>query len=246
VHEVIISRGYWLFDTPCCQELWEAVLGADANKSGFRGGRRPVETVDWHDAVRFSKELNKLKKGLNLRLPREAEWEYACRAGTAGSRYGKLEDVAWYDGNSGKVTHDVGQLVANAWGLHDMLGNVWEWCLDGQRDYTEASLTDPDGGSGARRVIRGGGWLDDARGVRAASRDANHAGYRFFDLGFRCLSSEMEEEGAEQVEQGRSGAKQSEGGAEQASPASARKPGLFGEITKRLRKAISRKPKKKK
>ena len=193
------------------------MLGADANKSGFRGGRRPVETVNWHDAVRFSKELNKLKKGLNLRLPTEAEWEYACRAGKAESRYGKLEDVAWYDGNSGKVTHDVGQLVANAWGLHDMLGNVWEWCLDGQRYYTEASLTDPDGGSGAGRVVRGGSWYEVARDVRAAIRYAYHAGDRYGALGFRCLSSEMEEEGAEQVEQGRSGAKQSEGGAEQAS-----------------------------
>ncbi|HEX4612904.1 MAG TPA: formylglycine-generating enzyme family protein [Urbifossiella sp.] len=213
-HEVVISRGYWLFDTPCCQDLWEAVLGAKANESRFRGPRRPVENVSWDEAVAFTERLNARVSGLNVRLPREAEWEYACRAGTTGARYGALDAIAWQRGNSQDQTHEVGLLAANPWGLYDMLGNVWEWCQDNRRVYRNRAVVDPDGGSGAGRVIRGGGWYNAARYARAADRSWNAPEVRSDSLGFRCLSSGREEK-AEPDGSGRSGA-------EQASRASAR------------------------
>jgi formylglycine-generating enzyme required for sulfatase activity len=215
VHEVTIRTGFWLFATPCCQDLWEAVLGAKANESRFRGPRRPVESVTWEAAVSFAESLSALVPGLSLRLPREAEWEYACRAGTTGARYGELEKVAWHDGNSADETHDVGLLAANPWGLFDMLGNVWEWCVDGPRDYSREPATDPVGSSGAGRVIRGGSCHYPARLARAAYRGWRAPVSRLDYLGFRCLSSGREEK-AEPDGFGRSGA-------EQSSRASARK-----------------------
>ena len=202
-HEVVISRGYWLFDTPCCQDMWEAVLGTEANQSHFRGARRPVENVSWDEAVRFTEKLNELIRGLGIRLPREAEWEYACRAGILESRYGALDEAAWYDKNSGNESHDVGRKLPNGWGLYDMLGNVWEWCLDGTRDYSTDHITDPDGGRSAGRVIRGGSWAHPARSTRAAFRTWRQSDVRDSHLGFRCLSSGMEEQ-KEQIEQGES------------------------------------------
>ena len=132
-HLVRISRGFWMFDTPCTQELWEAVMGE--NPSYFRSPTRPVEQASWEDCLKFFRQMNGLVEGLNLSLPSEAQWEYACRAGCAtrypfGDEEDRLGDHAWYVENSGGETHSVGQKLPNAWGLHDMLGNVWEWCLD--------------------------------------------------------------------------------------------------------------------
>ncbi len=220
-HEVIISRGYWLFDTPCTQALWEAVMGE--NHSRFKSPDRPVENVDWNQVQRFIERMNSRVPGLDLVLPSEAQWEYACRAGTQTATYAGdllirgelngpvLNPIAWYGGNSGVEfelnegenssnwpnkqfphkkagTHPVGLKDPNFWGLYDMLGNVFEWCQDGLRDYGEALATDPVGSLavGAERVVRGGSWVNDARYERAAFRGQFHPDKRGDLLGFRC------------------------------------------------------------
>jgi formylglycine-generating enzyme required for sulfatase activity len=194
---VTISRGFWLFDTPCTQELWQAVMGE--NPSRFKGAQRPVETVSWEDCQKFHRRLGELCPGLALTLPTEAEWEYACRAGSEAATYagdGSLGEIAWFSGNAGGETHPVGELRPNRLGLHDMLGNVWEWCRDhAGRKYDREQVTDPlheTGVSSAFRVFRGGSWGNSARYVRAACRFGDHPGFRDFSLGFRCSSSGSE------------------------------------------------------
>ena len=189
-HEVRLTKGYWLFDTPCTQALWRAVM--DDNPSGFQGEDRPVENVSWADCQGFIERLNAQLPELGLRLPTEAQWEYACRAGTETARYAEnLDTIAWYAENSGSETHAVGQLQPNAWGFYDMLGNVDEWCDDGRRDYTEETQVDPVGSTDADadRVIRGGGWRDSSQYVRAAYRGWGPPGVAGGLLGFRCASS---------------------------------------------------------
>ncbi len=198
-HEVVLTRGFFLAETECTQGQWEAVMGG--NPSYFKGSERPVEKVSWEEAVEYCRKLTAkqraegiLPDGWEWRLPTEAEWEYAARAGTTGARYGKLDTIAWRDGNSGKQTQPVKQKTANAWGLYDMMGNVWEWCSDWYGGYPTGSVTDPTGpssGSGrVIRVIRGGGWRYDARFARSAGRDRCGSDIRYNDLGFRpALSS---------------------------------------------------------
>ncbi len=169
---ITVTHGYWLADTPCTQALWVAVMGR--NPSCFKGSLRlPVENVSWADAQSFLAKLNAQVPGLNAGLPTAAQWEYACRATSTEPRYGDLDEIAWYEGNSEGRTHEVGQKLANGWGLHDMLGNVWEWCAD------------RSGLSGQDRAIRGGSWFSIARLVRAASRLADEPGSRNGDQGFR-------------------------------------------------------------
>jgi len=196
-HLVTIPEGFWLGDTPVTQAMWEAVMGD--NPSRFKGARRPVENVTWEDCQRFCARLDERVRSFGARLPREAEWEYACRAQTTTARYSDvlkadgrpatLDDIAWYRKNSGRETHPVGQKLANAWGLHDTLGNVWEWCMDSMRDYSSEPQRDPgshaSGTAGEDRVFRGGSWSVEARRVRAACRLAYEPGYRFGDLGLR-------------------------------------------------------------
>jgi formylglycine-generating enzyme required for sulfatase activity len=189
-HWVTISHGFWMFDTPCTQAFWEAVTGE--NPSQFKGPQRPVEQVGWNDCHEFIEGLNQRIAGLDLRLPTEAEWEYTCRAGNPGARYGVLDEVAWYGKNSGDSTHDVAEKQPNVWGLYDMLGNVYEWCEDhAWGEYTADAAVDPRQfiDDGAARVIRGGSWGYGARNVRAAYRSGNRPGNRWSNLGFRCLSS---------------------------------------------------------
>jgi formylglycine-generating enzyme len=192
-HRVHLTKGFWLFDSPCTQALWHAVMGN--NPSSFTGKGReehPVERVNWEDCQKFMVKLNALFPGLELRLPTEAEWEYACRAGTTAARYAEdLDAIAWYSRNSKEETHPVKQKQPNAWGVYDMLGNVDEWCHDGRRDYTAESVADPLGPTtaGADRVFRGGDWGGDARDVRAACRYWSRPGSRYDGLGFRCASS---------------------------------------------------------
>jgi formylglycine-generating enzyme required for sulfatase activity len=206
---VTIGAGFWLFDTPCTQALWQAVSGE--NPSRYKGDLRPVENVSWEDCQHFLKRLNERCPGLNLNLPTEAEWEYACRAGTKTSTYAGnleidengpapgLENIAWYSANSGNETHDVGLKSPNAWGLHDTLGNVWEWCRDhSHRQYTSEGVTDPvyvTDDASAFRVIRGGCWDHSALHVRAAFRYGDPPGHRSVFLGFRCSSSGSEPAG---------------------------------------------------
>jgi formylglycine-generating enzyme required for sulfatase activity len=223
-HEVVISQGYWLFDTPSAQALWEAVMGN--NPSHFQDPERPVEQVSYEDVGGFLSKINQQVEGLGLTLPTEAQWEYACRAGTTTSTYAGdveivghnnapgLDAIAWYGGNSGHDFHleqgwdssgwpekqyphtkagtrKVGHKLPNSWGLYDILGNVWQWCLDGRRNYTNERIIDPVGpmDAGADRVIRGGSWDSVARIVRAAHRFAYQPDFRDLYLGFRCLSS---------------------------------------------------------
>jgi formylglycine-generating enzyme required for sulfatase activity len=184
VHTVRISKSFWLGKTEVTQGLWQAVV--DINPSVFKSGDTyPVEAVSWDNCQAFITKLNQMLGSNYFRLPTEAEWEYACRAGTTGDRYGNLDAIAWYDSNSSGTTHPVGQKQANAWGLYDTLGNVWEFCQDRYGDYSAGYQTDPTGpASGADRVDRGGGYYGGARDVRSASRSRLGSGCHSV-IGFR-------------------------------------------------------------
>ena len=189
-HEVRISEGFWMGRYEVTQGEWEAVTGA--NPSFFKdcGPSCPVDRVSWFDMDEFIKRLNGREsgKGYRYRPPTEAEWEYAARAGTTGARHGELGSIAWHQDNSGLETHPVGRKRANAWGLHDMLGNVWEWTGDWYGRYPSGSVTDPQGPStGSDRVGRGGGWSSGAGGVRSANRGNSSPGFRSLILGFRLV-----------------------------------------------------------
>ena len=193
-HAVRISEGFWMAKYEVTQREWESVMGANPSFFDECGSPCPVETVSWNDVREFVRRLNEREsgKGHRYRLPTEAEWEYAARAGTAGARHGELGSVAWYDGNSGDRTHPVGQKQANAWGLHDMLGNVREWTADWfGAEYPSGMVTDPRGPStGSRRVNRGGGWVSSAGYVRSANRISLSPGSRSDLIGFRLVRTE--------------------------------------------------------
>ena len=189
-HKVTLTKGYWLFDTPVTQDLWEAVMGN--NPSYFQNPECPVEQISWEMAQEFLNKINERIAGLELSLPTEAQWEYACRAGTDtryyfGDAEAKLDDYAWYDKNSDGKTHPVGQKTANPWGLYDMHGNVWEWCHDDMRNYKDTAETDPTGSlESKRRALRGGSWIVSARSVRSARRSQLDRDDRYDGIGFRC------------------------------------------------------------
>ena len=194
-HRVRITRPFYLGVHPVTQEEYERVMGN--NPSQFKGDpQRPVESVSWNDAMEFCRQLSE-KEGKEYRLPIEAEWEYACRAGSRtewcfGDSESQLAGYAWYFDNSDHTTHPVGQKKPNGWGLYDMHGNVWEWCSDWYvRDYYEnSSANDPQGpSSGSHRVIRGGSWNTVACYSRSANRFDYSPGNRSGILGFRvCLA----------------------------------------------------------
>lgn len=190
-HRVTISQPFYLGKYPVTQGQWVTVMGN--NPSHFEGNlNRPVERVAWEDVQAFLRTLTAREGGKDYHLPSEAQWEYACRAGTDASRYHPdVNAIAWYQENSNAHPQPVGQKLPNAWGLYDMLGNVWEWCRDGRREYTAEVIIDPMGptGAGAHRVIRGGSWFVSAQVVRAAYRRWYVPGNRHGNLGFRCASS---------------------------------------------------------
>jgi len=191
-HEVTITKPFYMGVTEVTQAQYRAIMGT--NPSEFWGVTTPVDSVSWDDATEFCKKLSE-KTRQAVRLPTEAEWEYACRsrailAGATAFSFGYSEsalcDYAWYDANSGGMwssvvspvdlrvggrAHPVGQKEPNAWGLYDMHGNVWEWCADWYGDYPKGPVTDPQGpASGPCRVLRGGSWIDGPSFCRSAMR----------------------------------------------------------------------------
>jgi hypothetical protein len=210
-HQVTLTQGYWLGKYEVTQAQYEAVMGT--NPSNWKGADLPVEMVSWYDATNFCAKLTaieraagRLPEGYEYTLPTEAQWEYACRAGTTTAlNSGKnlsdkyecpeMDEVGWYWCNSGDKTHSVGQKQPNAWGLYDMHGNVWEWCLDWYGEYPASSVTDPTGAStGSNRVIRGGSWYSYAYGCRSARRDNYNPVYFSNYGGFRVVLSPVQSE----------------------------------------------------
>jgi formylglycine-generating enzyme required for sulfatase activity len=201
VHRVTISKAFYLGKYEVTQREWRQLM--DEKPSWFKGDDLPVEQVFWNAAQEFIRRLNRKEGHNRYRLPTEAEWEYAAKAGLDGpdsfaTDAAALGQVAWYVGNSGNTTHPVGRKKANAWGLHDMSGNVDEWVADwfSSSYYAESPPVDPAGpSSGTLRVRRGGSWSDDAGNCRVARRafDAPDGsacgapGCRLGDLGFRVL-----------------------------------------------------------
>ena len=226
VHEVALAGGFWLGTFEVTQEQWFFVMGDQPSYFKAAGPRAPVERVSWRDAQLFLAKLNTLVQqghlpwaGVLFRLPTEAEWELACRAGTFGATYAgemhpaganncpALGQIAWYGGNAGvdydggwdstkwmeleiphtrAGTHPVGLKQPNAWGFHDLLGNVWEWCDDLYAAYPEGSAAE---GPAGRRVARGASWGNQARAVRAATRNALDPDTRHERVGFRVAAS---------------------------------------------------------
>lgn len=194
-HQVTISRDFYLGKHEVTQAQWVAVMGD--NPSKFKGRTNPVEQVSWEDVQRFIEKLNQME-GKKYRLPTEAEWEYACRAGSTttysfGDEKGQLGQYAWFDGNSGEQTHPVGQLQPNAWGLYDMHGNIWEWVSDWHENYSTGPQTDPVGpSSGVDRVLRGCSWgTNRPEYVRSAARSWFTPGYRSDTFGFRLVAPQV-------------------------------------------------------
>lgn len=205
-HEVILSKGFYMGQTEVTQGQWKAVMGGE-NPSSFKGDDLPVEQVSWNDAVAFCQKLSQ-KTGRKYRLPTEAAWEYACRAGTTtrfsfGDRYADLHKHGNYcdrsntsdipvqdktnDDGSDK-TSAVSKYTANTWGLQDMHGNVWEWCNDWFGDYPRGAVTDPKGpANGESRVARGGSWFDYPQSCRAAFRLDYSPVLRLNNVGFRVV-----------------------------------------------------------
>ncbi|MEP7342803.1 MAG: SUMF1/EgtB/PvdO family nonheme iron enzyme [Acidobacteriota bacterium] len=191
IHRVTLSP-FHIGKYQVTQAQWQTVM--DENPSRFKGDKLPVENVPWDDAVKFCEKLSK-QTGRNYRLPTEAEWEYACRAGSTtkycfGDDDALLKDYAWYKVNSGNKTHPVGEKKPNDWGLHDMHGNVWEWCQDwyDKNYYKQSPEKDPQGpASGDYRVLRGGSWYGNLDNARAVVRDFNLPAFRYYITGFRVV-----------------------------------------------------------
>ncbi len=190
-HQVILSN-YHIGKYEVTQALWKSVMGN--NPSSFKGDNLPVEQVSWNDCQQYIEKLNQLT-GKKYSLPTEAQWEFAARGGTSslGYRYAgskKLNEIAWHWGNSGSNTHPVGQKQPNELGLHDMNGNVLEWCQDWYGSYPNTVQTDPLGPlSGSYRVNRGGHWGNVAQDCRVAFRHSSTPSESDLNLGFRLVFS---------------------------------------------------------
>ncbi len=189
-HQVTFKQGFRIGVTEVTQKQWQQVMGS--NPSFFKGDDLPVEHVTWHEAEEFCQRLSR-KEQTRYRLPTEAEWEYACRAGTKTAYYtgrdkAALDIAGWYQGNSGNQSHPVGQKKPNPWGLYDMHGNVSEWCVKRpDADASKSTSAQLDREEKMLRDLRGGSWGLGASDCRSASRHRNAASYRFFDLGLRVV-----------------------------------------------------------
>lgn len=182
-HKVTVSKGFYIGKYEVTQRQWMEIMGA--NPAKFKGDNLPIEQVSWDDSQKFCK-----KAGFSL--PTEAEWEYACRAGTTGvyGGAGTLDEMGWYGDNSQNAVHPVGLKRANAWGIYDMHGNVWEWCFDWYGLYPEVDTTDPivsARGSFPFRINRGGSWRNEARNCRSADRCWLRPDMGYYTIGFRVV-----------------------------------------------------------
>ncbi len=195
VHRVTITKPFYLGKYEVTQEQWEAVMGT--NPSHFKGAKNPVECVSWHDCRSFLDKLNhKFKDSeVTFRLPTEAEWEYACRAGSTtrwsfGDDPESMTEYGWFRANCDSSTHPAGQKKPNPWGLYDMYGNVYEWCSDWYADdyYRQSPKKDPAGPqSGSQKVIRGGCWCHDPMPCRSAVRCGLEPSHGCVDEGLRVV-----------------------------------------------------------
>jgi formylglycine-generating enzyme required for sulfatase activity len=187
-HQVTLTASFYLSSTEVTQAQWLAMMSND--RSFFKGAQLPMEKVSWQDAVLFCQKLSE-KEGRRYRLPTEAEWEYACRAGilSATATDVPLSDIAWYSDNADESTHPVALKKPNSRGLYDMLGNVAEWVADYyEAQYSNAPVTDPKGPErGTYRVMRGGSWSAFAMACRCAARSDAPAAYQLKQTGFRVL-----------------------------------------------------------
>ena len=197
-HSVTLSQGFWIGQTLVTQVAYKRVMGTDL--SNFRGDQLPVDTVSWDGAKTFCERVG-------MRLPTEAEWEWAARGGVAAERYALLGQIAWYRGNSSGRTHEVSRKQPNAYGLYDMLGNVWEWVSDWYAPYRQVkpccddpaeAAIDPKGpATGRYHVLRGGSWNDLSADVRMSLRDHlkssldedSDRDYDAYSIGFRCAGN---------------------------------------------------------
>jgi formylglycine-generating enzyme required for sulfatase activity len=195
--QVTITRGFWMERYEVTKGEYQAVMGGSGGETN-----RPVVTVIWYDATNYCGKLTaseraagRLPPGYVYRLPTEAEWEYACRAGTTtrfsygdDPGYAQLGDYAWYVSNSGNTTHAVGLKQPNPWGLYDVEGNVWEWCLDWYGTYPGGTVIDPKGpDTGSQRVFRGGCWYSGGNLCRPALRYACPPGNQYIGVGLRVI-----------------------------------------------------------
>lgn len=190
---VTLTEDFFLGATDVTQGQYETLMGANPSDFKSAGRNTPVEQVTWDEAMEFCRKLTereraagRLPAGWAFTLPTEAQWEYACRAGTTGAYAGDTPAMCWYDRNSGGTTHPVGTKQPNAWGLYDMSGNVYQWCADWYaKRYPGGAVTDPTGpADGSFHVLRGGGWYYDRSYCRSAYRDFD-PGYRANFIGFR-------------------------------------------------------------
>lgn len=191
LHQVTITRGFWLAQTDVTVGAYKRFVGSSGRQmpgsanfnNGWTNENMPMVNVAWDDAQAYC-------AWVGGRLPTEAEWEYAARGGITAARYGNLDEIAWYDQNSGGQTHDVAQKRANGFGLYDMLGNVWQWVNDwyDQNYYQSSPSQDPSGPSnGQHRALRGGAWDGYGGSVRASTRAGVDPANFGYDTGFRCV-----------------------------------------------------------
>jgi len=191
-HRVTLTKGFYLQTTEVTQYQWQAIMESQQAYFQKCGPLCPVESVSWHEAQKFIEMLNQRPGTHRYRLPTEAEWEYAARAGTTGAFAGSIDAMGWHRDNAGGTPHPVGRTSPNAWGLHDMHGNVSEWVQDWHGAYPSGSVTDPQGpAQGYFRVNRGGGWDMPAFGCRSAQRIINGPGSIASTLGFRLVAEDL-------------------------------------------------------
>jgi formylglycine-generating enzyme required for sulfatase activity len=201
-HKVKITKNYQIGRYEVTMEQWDALMDKNPSSRKGKGTNLPVDSVTWEEVQEFINRLNQKDNHHRYRLPTEAEWEYACRAGQTGDNLERLNDIAWWNGNSGnvwkgevlegpKMPLPVGSKQPNAWGLYDMPGNVWEWVQDWYGPYSKGDDTDPQGpASGTARIFKGGSWLSwgfQETELRPSYRDCRKPSFRHTDLGFRLV-----------------------------------------------------------